>query len=73
MIIKLQLNQLGTLTDKAVVTRIGMLSWVFRTHLKAVLLLESGAGQMVRQSVKAEFPVQIALSECSPWLSLMQI
>lgn len=52
--------------DKAVVTRIGMPSWVFGTHLRAVLLLDSGAGRLVMQSVKAEFQIQIALSECSP-------
>lgn len=66
MIISLQLNQLEILTDKAVVTRIGLPSWVFGTHLKAVLLLDSGAGRLVMQSVKAEFQIQIALSECSP-------
>lgn len=41
-----------------------MPSWVFATHLKAVLLLDSGAGRLAMWSVKAEF--QVALSEYSP-------
>lgn len=48
------------------VIRTGMPSWVFGTHLKAVLLLDSGAGRLVMPSVKAEIQIQIALGECSP-------